>query len=1133
MGMSMKQMMKAVAFAALCMLLMGCVRESMGEGAGKPVRFGARTTVSHITKTAYSGVLDEENEERIDWENGDLIRIISAEVADPADGWFDYDISLTSNSSKYSYASTEPHGADHGLIWGDGTHTFYAYYPAPSTPSTQDGISITIGSHGAEAIAVLPADQSYSVTRTGANGSYYANMNLAYMLAAASAPAGTEVVTLSFTPIVTTFYVTVVNTTGATMTLRRVALSSTVSALCGTFKARMYDVHALDSDHDRNFTLEYSYLWEGNYQAAFRHSDENSTIYADFGGRTLAANEAITVALFAVPDAIDALTLSVTADETGTVSLPLKDNLGNTLSFVREHKHNLNNINVPTVSYAIEVINASDVTVTGVTYDKTGVAGSDQTFYVRSTKTIGGVTYAAPWKAQLRVANTGVDADDWVDMDASNRPAQLENYPLTDEDVAGIPASGTDAGLGEIQRNLPAQPVISHVQKLHDGVVYENDGVTPVDNSTPAKAVDLSRYDFVRRRMEPYQYTANTYIISAPGWYKFPCVYGNAIENGSTAAASYTGAAFRANHLDRFKKMNDFDIATRGPWLEMHGLVNYHRFVDLVWQEFTTWDSANGVAINSGRNDRTSPTISFGPDANVDVITNIGYENDGYNQSNPYVIFYVDPATIRPGNALIATKEDTWLTEDKITWSWQIWITDQDFTPITVNNGTRDYQVMPVNVGWVDDHEGQYFPEVTSEIRFVNISGGVEHCHTGGVTVDQPEITETSTSGWQTYYQWGRKDPFLHNVTIAETGDHLLYQTILHPHILYYEESTYGGVHYYDWTSANYDNLWDSKCLSYGSPSGDLPNHKTVYDPSPRKYCVPPDNAWDGFSTYGYESILTNNINTATYGFWFYTGDPALSTTKTIYFPTSGRVAFATSDCELVDDKVGGFYWTYHASANVQHRISYALKFEGGNSPKVHTVQSDDMHRARGYSIRPVAFDETKLSPVDEGNEAATINLTAQSWSSPNDLRNEPAKTINANPLITVSFGKDNGLSSNLPKYNSSIPAVVLDSNNTVTITSNDPAHKIIEIELIFAENNPESHTLSVSSTSSGSSGAALGEYAYHSEDKRGEWLSKTAACNYATTPPTWSGGETSVTFVTNTHAGDGLYLTGITVYYY
>lgn len=1079
MAMKMKNRCFYAAMMAICVALAGCEREWNHDGFGEPVRFSAMTRSSNITKTVYSGdKYTSENLERIDWENGDLIRIISNEVSAPSGKYADYTITLKENSDQYSYASAAPSGSDHGLIWGDGVHTFYSMYPAPSATGAQSGLDLSIdGSGNGVVTASLPVDQSFTTTRSSRNEDYYGDMLLDYMTACAQAASGNDV-TLSFTPIVTTFYVTVINTTGSTMTLKKVALSSEASALSATYKT------TITSSGSRSYLFEEG----GSWVSTPTRTASNSTIYAAFSsGISMAAGTSVTVALFAIPKDITQLTLSVTADETGTVSLPIKYS-GSWLSFTGGNKHNLNNVEVPPVSYAITVDK------TYLSYDETGVVTSDLAYTVTSTKTIGGVSYAAPWKAQVKVSDTGDETVDWVDMTSSNRPAWMPLFPLNSQDT---PEATVGLGM-KYQRNVDPQPVVSHVTRLKNGTILTADGSSVVDNSTEANAVDLSYYDFINRKMDTEMYTANCYIISSPGWYKFPCVYGNAIEKGATAEASYKGLLLRANHLDRFKKMNDFSIYTRGPWLEKHGtliVTNYHRYADLYWHQFTDWDSTNDVAITAGKNLNTNVTVG----TPFNVIKNVGLVD--YNADQAYVKFYVDPNEIRPGNALIVTREALGSSTHKITWSWHIWITDQNMTPITVSNGSSSQDVLPVNLGWVDDQEGQYYVRRAEQIRFINTADGEDQAISDAITVVQPEKETSSTSGWQTYYQWGRKDPFAAGITSVESGDHLLYQSILNPDKMFYEESTEDGVHYYDWTSANYNNLWESKCNDYGQPAASVPNHKTVYDPSPRKFCISPDMTFDGFKTNGYSGSFDN-------GYHFYTSS---AQDETIFFPASGHIPYSSGIAGVAEPTTGS-YWTYHAVANTQTRMSYAfyLSANGTVTPKndVNTM------RAYGYSVRPVEYDETLIWPVDDGTTSASINFLEQ-WgtSSISDLR---STTVTFDTDITLSFG-GNVLSHPEYGYDSSSKegTVEIHINNVFTISTTNTHKHIVMIELSISQEG--NSTISTDKNS----------YA------DGVWGDATATTDYTTTPPTWTGGQSSVTFSTAATGTRSWKISGITVYYY
>lgn len=53
---------------------------------------------------------------------------------------------------------------------------------------------------------------------------------------------------------------------------------------------------------------------------------------------------------------------------------------------------------------------------------------------------------------------------------------------------------------------------------------------------------DLSMFDIYGNSIS--QTTANCYVVSKPGIYKFPLVFGNALKNGSVNSLSYTMGCF-------------------------------------------------------------------------------------------------------------------------------------------------------------------------------------------------------------------------------------------------------------------------------------------------------------------------------------------------------------------------------------------------------------------------------------------------------------------------------------------------------------------------------------------------------------------------------------------------------------
>ena len=897
---------------ALALVFDGCVREPFTSDREGTIRFNVnQKRVS--TRTAYSGIVDGSGKELVNWESGDLIRILSEQVSSPASGYADYILEPESRKTSASAEAATPGSG--ALAWGTGQHVFYSMYPAPSASGAQEGISLTTNEGTGVITAVLPQDQSSSTVRGTAAGSYYGNMLLSYMASAASASAG-QAVTLSFKPIVTTFYVSVKNTTLSPMHLTSVRLSSSSSPLCGTFRANVA------SDNSHTFTYKAansSYVGIGNYS----HTDENSSIFASFSGsgHLLSPGDTLTVALFAIPEDISSLTLTVTSTEEGSVSLGLKDSSDNWLSFTGGHKHNLNNIGLPEISYTLSV------TPSVLSYDYLGTY-SDQEFTVESYRQVGSSSIRQePWKTQVYYNNAWTDLSDVVSIDEFS---WLSSFPLTSQSSP----DGSSSTTKSYRRAVGARSVTSHEDRLRSGAVLSADGESPVTHNTSATAIDLSYYNFVTKRMESSRYTANTYVISAPGYYKIPLVFGNAIENGSAVADTYTGSN-GLGHINDFicpfpnalGTESSIHLVTTRPWLNSAR----SQSARVQWEKWTSWDSNTDQPVTAHR--------GYSDAAGVTVIDDLSIVSGSGNER--YLVFRVSENNIRPGNAVLSSLDNN----GNVMWSWQIWITDQTMSPTAINNGSADYSVLPVNTGWTDLSKGQYFAPREALIRFANTQKAGVYSST--LTVRQREAELPSTVGWSCYYQWGRKDPMPEGPTVVYDNDGYLHESIKRPEYIMYDRSSYFGDRYYDWTVNNYNNLWDSKNNSWATPGASLPNCKTVYDPSPRRFCVAPDEAWDGFASYGYSAASAQGV-------WFYTNSGRSSS---VYFPAAGYMDYLTA--AVVDDGPSG-YWTYHPGENVQRRSSYNLKFqyiEGSGSVSVNCKTLDGADRAYGMSVRSVAYN--------------------------------------------------------------------------------------------------------------------------------------------------------------------------------
>lgn len=386
-----------------------------------------------------------------------------------------------------------------------------------------------------------------------------------------------------------------------------------------------------------------------------------------------------------------------------------------------------------------------------------------------------------------------------------------------------------------------------HAQKLrdnpsHGGVIYHHNLANQTDGGSTV------------------QNTANCYVVSAPGYYCFPLVYGNAIKNGTTNTPAYTSNKTGSDILTPF--INHTGNPITSPYIkENAGCVPAK--AELLWQD------APGL------------------------ISNVQYNNSQMqlfvNPEN-YISFQVYARTIRQGNAVIAIKD----AGDNVLWSWHIWVTDENIgqTIEVTNHQSQKYKFMPVNLGWCDGRTETY-AERSCKVRFTAGDASKE------VIIKQVSASIT-TGGDHPYYEWGRKDPFPPSNGLANTnktwydkdgnahtespktenfstGATCIMNYILKPDVMH---SQYSGDN-------TYANLWSADNNVYTANDENV--IKTIYDPSPVGFKLPPSNAFTGFTTTGEYVSTLSQINgewdSSLKGWNFYTDS---SKNKTIFFPASG-----------------------------------------------------------------------------------------------------------------------------------------------------------------------------------------------------------------------------------------------------
>lgn len=200
---------------------------------------------------------------------------------------------------------------------------------------------------------------------------------------------------------------------------------------------------------------------------------------------------------------------------------------------------------------------------------------------------------------------------------------------------------------------------------VKDLLKERNDGL----KNAPAVGSSSAPYDLSTKGGSESRSTANSYVISAPGHYRIPLVYGNAIKNGNYNPSSYqtsqTGPRILSNFQDHAGNAID------NPWIEKTngGANSGVDGAEVVWA-----DAANLVH---------SPSI-----------THVGSEG--------FLDFEVKAADIQSGNAVVEVTKSDGAGSKTVLWSWHLWFAPKDaLDKIKVtNHQNENYYFTKEALGW-------------------------------------------------------------------------------------------------------------------------------------------------------------------------------------------------------------------------------------------------------------------------------------------------------------------------------------------------------------------------------------------------------------------------------------------------
>ena len=563
-----------------------------------------------------------------------------------------------------------------------------------------------------------------------------------------------------------------------------------------------------------------------------------------------------------------------------------------------------------TRTYKLSEKNSSwTYTITATSPNAVAYNGTQANYKIESYREVNGTKQPVAWKVVGYSVDNGTS---WT----TTKPSWLKSLSKEQSNGGTVDEQGT-ATLGTDIVDLVAErnKTLQNAAPLGTATAPYN-----LSNATGAAAV---------------QNTANCYVISAPGHYMIPLVYGNAIKNGGTNRSAYATSSLPVTNVG----------TALNPLVDHNG-----KSITDPWIEKTNGKANNGI---------NTAQVTWADEKDLVMLSGTPIYRDA--SGNAFVKFEVKKENIKSGNAVISVKKGS-----TTLWSWHLWFAPKNaLDKITVaNKQGNKYDFTNEALGWKPTawKGTPYSTPRTVKVKVEQIQGNNGVKQYAVITITQNPAT-TSRTGYTTLYQWGRKDAFpgksgqpAQGTITWNAGSNMYMQTIIQNPQNYYTAgyNKDGSLNAEAFFAKYYTfyNLWsmNQKDKVTMNQANSQTVVKTIYDPSPVGFSVPANDAFTGFTENGLNGGRMNvdgTDNAQTYnnnfGHNFWTNS---SKTETIFFPATGyREA---KDGNIVS--YYGNYGDYWTATPTDMNNGSVMGFDVNSvSPLYRNI------RAFGFAVRPVA----------------------------------------------------------------------------------------------------------------------------------------------------------------------------------